>query len=248
MICWHWTTSKPMGIYSILNNLKGSVFQNKSIVADKAVFSVVKYKIIVVFCSVRNPYFRSPSCSSSRWFTDGSQGHGSANYDSGFHCHRSPPELVQLRNVFKYWAGATCPSIPPTLAVDNNLQLLEVETLRRDGTFSPTGPGLEAKTAGTPGPLWNTTPGTTALCCYSTRLRSHTKAEPATDLRVGHFLTIWRQPSTRRGYSARTGKSRTLLPLLPFDSSSPWGACFWQERSHWTAYPPLQFTHYHRHP
>lgn len=68
----------------------------------------------------------------------------------------------RLRNVFKYWVGATCPRIPPTLAEDNDLQLLEVETLQRDGTFSPTG-RLRAKTDGTPGPLWNTTPSITAL-------------------------------------------------------------------------------------
>lgn len=83
------------------------------------------------------------------------------NYESGCLCHAAP-EVVQLRNVFKYWAGATRPSIPPTLAVDNDLQLLEVETLWGDGTFSPTG-RLRAKTAGTPGPLWNTTPSITAL-------------------------------------------------------------------------------------
>lgn len=71
--------------------------------------------------------------------------------------------FVQLRNVFKYWAGATCPSIPPTLAVDNDLQLLEVETLLGDGTVSHPWPGLRAKTAGTPGPLWNTAPSITAL-------------------------------------------------------------------------------------
>lgn len=52
-------------------------------------------------------------------------------------------------------------SIPPTLAVDNDLQLLEVETLWGDGTLSPTGQ-LRANTAGTPGPLWNTTPSITA--------------------------------------------------------------------------------------
>lgn len=83
------------------------------------------------------------------------------NYESGCLCHAAP-EVVELRNVFKYWAGATCPSIPPTLAVDNDLQLLEGETLQRDGTFSPTG-RLRAKTAGTPGPLWNTTPSITSL-------------------------------------------------------------------------------------
>lgn len=71
-----------------------------------------------------------------------------------------------MRNVFKYWAGATCSNIPPTLAVDNDLQLLEVETLQRDGTFSLTG-RLRAKTAGTPGPLWNTTPSITHLCYYT---------------------------------------------------------------------------------
>ena len=83
------------------------------------------------------------------------------NYESGRLCHAAP-EVVQLRNVFKYWAGATCPSIPPTLAMDNDLQLLGVETLWRDGTFSPSG-RLRANAAGTPGPLWNTTPSITAL-------------------------------------------------------------------------------------
>lgn len=46
----------------------------------------------------------------------------------------------------------------PTLAADNDLQLLEVETLPGDGAFGPTG-RLRAKTAGTPGPLWNTAAG-----------------------------------------------------------------------------------------
>lgn len=74
-----------------------------------------------------------------------------------------------MRNVFKYWAGATCPSIPPTLAVDNDLQLLEVESLQGDGTFSPTG-RLRAKTAGTPGPLWNTTTSITTLTTVTLHL------------------------------------------------------------------------------
>lgn len=89
------------------------------------------------------------------------QAQGSANYVSGSVCHAAP-EVARLRNVFKHWVGATCPSIPPTLAVDNDLQLLEVETLQRDGTFSSTG-RLRAKTDGTPGPLWNTTPSITVL-------------------------------------------------------------------------------------
>lgn len=61
------------------------------------------------------------------------------------------------------------PSIPPTLAEDNDLQLLEVETLRGDGAYSPTG-RLRAKTAGTPGPLWNTTPNITALTAATLHL------------------------------------------------------------------------------
>ena len=89
------------------------------------------------------------------------------NYKSGCLCHAAPK--VQLRNVFKYWAGATCPSVLPTMAVDNDVQLLEVETLQGDGTFSPTG-RLRAEAAGTPGPLWNTTPSITTLTAVTLHL------------------------------------------------------------------------------
>lgn len=87
------------------------------------------------------------------------------------------PRGFHLKNVFKNWAGATCRSIPPTFAVDNDLQLLEVETLWRDGTFCLSG-RLRAKTAGTPGLWWKTAPSITALrCCYST-LHNNMKAPP----------------------------------------------------------------------
>lgn len=36
----------------------------------------------------------------------------------------------------KRWSGATGQNIPPTLATDNDLQLLEVESVWRDGGLS----------------------------------------------------------------------------------------------------------------
>lgn len=84
--------------------------------------------------------------------------------DTAF-CYTAP-EVAQSRNVFKIWAGATCPSNPPTLAVDNDPQLLKVETLLGDGTSSPTG-RLIAKTDGTPGPLLNTTQCISALSAFT---------------------------------------------------------------------------------
>lgn len=77
------------------------------------------------------------------------------------------PEVALVCEMcLNFGAGATCPSIPPTLTVDNDLQLLEVETLRRDGSFSPTG-RLKAKTAGTPGPLRHAAPAI-AVTLHST--------------------------------------------------------------------------------
>ena len=46
--------------------------------------------------------------------------------------------------MLKYWAGATRPSIPSNLGWGNDLQLLEAEGLRVDGTFRP---GLELRQA-----------------------------------------------------------------------------------------------------
>ena len=124
-------------------------------------------------------------------------------------------------------------SIPPTLAVDNDLQLLEVETLWGDGTLSPTGQ-LRANTAGTPGPLWNTTPSITATVSTLKlkNLRSHS--------RVVQFLN--------RGFKERSDSVLScslVAALLPCDRSSPRGANFHTCVSKWNSLSDLPSSSVH---
>lgn len=118
-------------------------------------------------------------------------------------------------------------SIPPTLAVDNDLQLLEVETLWGDGTLSPTGQ-LRANTAGTPGPLWNTTPSIAAT---------------VTTLKLKPFALTLVLCIKERSVSVLS--CSLVAALLPCDRSSPRGANFHACFSKWNSLSDLPSSSVH---
>lgn len=105
----------------------------------------------------------------------------------------------------------------PTLAVDNDLQLLEVESLRGDGAFSPTDQ-LRAKTGGTPGLLQDSAPSISAL---STPLK--------TPWCTALVLTVM--------LCTVTMKVLLSSRFLPLENFKP----VFLSGVHWVAHPPLTF-------